>query len=80
MTERSFTLWVNDDLLSNSTLECGAPRKLSVEVGRKWLHSVGSSVHNQRIKRLLKAVFSVSVFQGVLSPPIVQMSPPLLGV
>ena len=44
MTARSFSSWVNDDLLPNSTLESGAPRKISVEVGRKWLHSMGFEV------------------------------------
>ena len=41
MTACSFVSWVNDDLLPITTLESGAPHKISVEVGRQWLHSMG---------------------------------------
>ena len=44
LTTRSFCSWVNDELLPNSTLEAGAPRKISVEVARKWLLSMGFEV------------------------------------
>lgn len=41
MTAGSFAFWVNNDLLPNTTRESGAPRKISVEVGRQRLHSMG---------------------------------------
>ena len=52
MTAGSFASWVNNDLLPNATLESGAPRKISVEVGRKWLHSMGFQV-----KRITKGIY-----------------------
>lgn len=52
MTSRSFCSWVNDDLLPNSTLESGAPRKISVEVARKWLHEMGF-----KVKRITKGIY-----------------------
>ncbi len=44
LTSRSFCTWVNDELLPNATLEPGAPRKISVEVSRKWLHRMDFKV------------------------------------
>ena len=44
MTACSFVSWVNDNLLPITTLESGAPHKISVEVGRQWLHSMGFQV------------------------------------
>ena len=53
MTVRSFSSWVNDDLFHNSTLESGTFRKISVEVGRIWLHSMGFEV-----KKITKGIYS----------------------
>ena len=39
-----FCQWVNDDFLSNETLEPGFPRKISVETARKWMHELGFEV------------------------------------
>ena len=52
MTARSFSSWVNDDLLPNSTFESGAPHKIFFEVGRKWLHSRGFEV-----KKITKGIY-----------------------
>ena len=35
---------MNEDLLSNETLEPGFPRKISVETARKWMHELGFEV------------------------------------
>lgn len=35
-----FCQWINDSLLPNSNLEPGFPRKVSVELARKWLHKL----------------------------------------
>ena len=35
---------MNDDLLPNETLEPGFPRKISVEMARKWMHDLGFEV------------------------------------
>ena len=35
------TAWVNEELLPNSNLEPGFPRKVSVETSRQWLHKLG---------------------------------------
>ncbi len=53
MTARSFCTWVNDELLPNSTIEPGAPRKITVEVGRKWLHSMGF-----KVRRITKGIYT----------------------
>lgn len=52
MTIQSLCSWVNDELLVNSTLEPGAPRKISVWVARKWLHSMGF-----KVKRIIKGIY-----------------------
>lgn len=41
VTQHDIQNWV---MLPNNTLESGAPRKISVEVARKWLHSMGFEV------------------------------------
>ena len=46
LTSRSFCNWVNDMLLPNNTLAAGAPRSISVEVARHWLHDMGFEVKN----------------------------------
>ena len=40
----TFCEWVNQDLLSNTSLEPGFPRKISIETARKWLHELGFEV------------------------------------
>ena len=40
----AFCHWVNNDLLPNSILEPGYPRRVSVETARKWLHDLGFDV------------------------------------
>ena len=40
----TFCEWVNEDLLPNSSLEPGFPRKISIETARKWLHELGFEV------------------------------------
>ena len=52
MTSRSFCSWANDTRLPNTTLEPGAPRKASVEVARRWLHTMGFTV-----KRITKGIY-----------------------
>ena len=52
LTARSFCSWVNDELLPNSTLEAGAPRRISVEVARNWLHDMGF-----KVKRITKGIY-----------------------
>ena len=52
MTARSFCAWVNNVLLPNNTLESGAPRKISVEVARRWLHKMGF-----KVKRITKGIY-----------------------
>ena len=47
VTSRSFCSWVNDSLLPNNTLEAGAPRKISVEVARTWLHTIQREADHQ---------------------------------
>ena len=37
-----FCQWVNDDLLVNTTLEPGFPRKIAMETARKWMHELFS--------------------------------------
>ena len=41
LTSSAFCQWVNNDLLPNSVLEPGYPRRVSVETARKWLHELG---------------------------------------
>lgn len=48
LTIAKFCQWVNDDLLFNSTLEPGFPRKIGVETSRKWMHQLGFSVVNKK--------------------------------
>ena len=46
LTVGSFCEWINNDLLPNSTLEPGFPRKVSPETARKWLvSSIKRRVH-----------------------------------
>ena len=52
LTARSFCSWVNDELLPNSTLEAGAPRRISVEVARRWLHEMGF-----KVRRITKGIY-----------------------
>ena len=52
MTVWSFCSWVNNELLPNSTLEPGAPRKISTEVARKWLLGMGF-----KVSRITKAIY-----------------------
>ena len=52
LMSRSFCSWVNDELLPNATLEAGAPRRISVEVARKWLHEMGF-----RVRRITKGIY-----------------------
>ena len=40
----TFCEWVNQDLLPNTSLEPGFPRKISIETARKWLHELGFKV------------------------------------
>jgi hypothetical protein len=44
LTATAFCQWVNNELLPNSTLEPGYPRRVSVETARKWLHDLGFDV------------------------------------
>ena len=44
LTAAAFCQWVNNDLLPNSTLDPGFPRRVSVETARKWLHNMGFDV------------------------------------
>ena len=46
LTAAAFCQWVNNDLLPNSTLEPGYPRRVSVETVRKWLHDLGFDVQH----------------------------------
>ena len=52
LTASAFCQWVNNDLLPNSVLEPGYPRRVSVETARKWLHELGFE-----ILQLSKGVF-----------------------
>ena len=52
LTSSAFCQWVNNDLLPNSVLEPGYPRRVSVETARKWLHELGFD-----ILQLSKGVF-----------------------
>ena len=52
LTSNAFCQWVNNDLLPNSVLEPGYPRKVSVETARKWLHELGFDIF-----QLSKGVF-----------------------
>ena len=51
LTAAAFCQWVNNDLLPNSTLEPGYPRRVSVETARKWLHDLGF-VFLQKLRRM----------------------------
>ena len=44
LTASSFCHWVNNELLPNSVLEPGYPRRVSVETARKWLHELGFEI------------------------------------
>lgn len=44
LTSITFCQWVNEYLLPNSNLEPGFPRKISVELARRWLHKLGFEV------------------------------------
>ena len=52
LTASAFCQWVNNELLPNSVLEPGYPRRVSVETARKWLHDLGFDV-----LQLAKGVF-----------------------
>ena len=44
MNAKLFVAWINEELLPNSVLEPGYPRKVSTETRRKWLHELGLQV------------------------------------
>ena len=44
LTVAKFCEWVNEDLLFNSTLEPGFPRKIATETARRWMHELGFNV------------------------------------
>ena len=44
LTSGAFCQWVNNELLPNTVLDPGYPRRVSVETARKWLHELGFSV------------------------------------
>ena len=44
LTASAFCQWVNNELLPNSVVEPGYPRRVSVETARKWLHGLGFDV------------------------------------
>ena len=44
LTSAAFCQWVNNELLPNSVLDPGYPRRVSVETARKWLHDLGFNV------------------------------------
>ena len=44
LTASSFCQWVNNELLPNSVIEPGYPRRVSVETARKWLHDLGFEI------------------------------------
>ena len=44
LTSSAFCQCVNNDLLPNSVLEPGYPRRVSVETARKWLHDLGFEI------------------------------------
>ena len=46
LTATAFCQWVNNELLPNSTLEPGYPRRVSVETARKWLYDLGFNVRH----------------------------------
>lgn len=48
LTVGKFCQWVNDDLLVNTTLEPGFPRKIGIETARKWMHELGFSVMQKK--------------------------------
>ena len=48
MTTASFCQWVNNELLPNSVLEPGFPRKISVDTARRWLHHLDFKVLDRK--------------------------------
>ena len=48
MTTASFCQWVNNELLPNSVLEPGFPRKISVDTARRWLHHLDFQVLDRK--------------------------------
>ena len=44
LTSAAFCQWVNNELLPNTVLDPGYPRRVSVETARKWLHELGFDV------------------------------------
>lgn len=48
LTVGSFSEWINNELLPNTTLEPGFPRKVSLETARKWLHELGFRVLDKK--------------------------------
>lgn len=44
LTSITFCEWVNEDLLPNSNLEPGFPRKVSIDLAQRWLHRMGFEV------------------------------------
>ena len=47
LTASAFCQWVNNELLPNSVLEPGYPRRVSVETARKWLHELRFEILQQ---------------------------------
>ena len=48
LTSYKLCEWINEELLTNVTLEPGFPRKISVEMARHWLHELGFEVLNSK--------------------------------
>ena len=48
MTSVSFCKWVDEELLPNWVLEPGYPRRIGLEVVRKWLHHLEFHVLDQK--------------------------------
>ena len=52
LTSVSFCHWVNECLLSNSFLDPGNPRTVSVQTARAWLQELGFLVMDQKISSI----------------------------
>ena len=48
MTSISFCHWVNENLLPNSVLEPGYPRRISIQTALRWLHELGFEVLDKK--------------------------------
>ena len=47
MTAASFCSWINNDFLPYEALRPGYPRRVSVELARRWLHQLGFTIINK---------------------------------